>query len=77
MAALGHGVDLKLRAEHSADIVHGSVTIVHNSPPIPHEVRVELYDADEDPCERHVTIFRCPENMPSTAELKQRAIVGW
>jgi hypothetical protein len=75
--ALGHGDDLKLRADVENDVVHGSVTIIHNPPPIPHEVTVNLYDTDEEPGEGHQTTFRCSDNMPSTSELKQRARNGW
>jgi hypothetical protein len=75
--ALGHCADFKLRADGENDVVHGSVTIIHNSPPIPHEVTVELYDTDEEPCEGHQTTFRCSNNMPSTLDLKQRAFDGW
>jgi hypothetical protein len=75
--ALGHCDALKLKADHGADIVHGSVSIVHNSPPLAHEVTVEIYDADEDPNENHDTIMRRPEPTPGTAELKQRATRKW
>jgi hypothetical protein len=75
--ALGHGVDFKLRADNEDDTVHGFVTVLHNSPPEPHEVIVDMYDADEEPCAEHKTTFRCPDSMPSTADLQQRAQDGW
>jgi len=77
LIAIGHGIDFKLRADGENDIVHGSVAIKHDSPPAQHEVTVNLYDADEDPCEGHQTTFRRPDNMPSTSELIQRAHDGW
>jgi hypothetical protein len=77
LVALGHGADFKLRANNVNDVVHGSVSIVHNSPPEAHEITVEMYDADEEPCEAHQTTFRCLEIMPSTSDLKQRAYDGW
>jgi hypothetical protein len=77
LVALGHGDDFKLRADSATDVVHGSVAIVHNSPPDPHEVTVDMYDADEGPCAEHQTTFRCPDSMPSTADLQQRAQDGW
>jgi hypothetical protein len=73
LEALGHCDALKLKADHDADIVHGSVSIVHNSLPVAHEVTVVIYDADENPNENHSTLIRCPERIPNTAELKQRA----
>jgi len=75
--ALGHSDDLKLKANHDSDIVHGSVSIVHNSPPVAHEVTVEIYDADEGPNENHATMVRCPEHIPGATELRQRANRNW
>jgi len=75
--ALGHCDDLKLKANHDADTVHGSVSVVHNSPPLAHEVTVAIYDADEDPNESHTTMLRCPEHIPGVVELKQRANRKW
>lgn len=77
VVALGHGDDLKLKADRESDVVHGSVTIIHNLPPEPHEVTVDMYDADEEPCAEHLTTFRRPDSMPATADLKQRAQSGW
>jgi hypothetical protein len=77
LVALGHGADFKLRADEANDVVHGSVSILHNPLPEAHEVTVEMYDAGEDPCADHQTTLRCPDNMPSASELKQRAQNGW
>lgn len=71
--ALGHCDALKLKAAHDSDTVHGSVSIVHNSPPLAHAVTLVIYDADEGPNEYHSTFLCCPERTPSAIEIKQRA----
>lgn len=77
LKALGHCETLKLKATHPGDIVHGSVSIVHNLPPLTHEVTVEIYGTDEEPNESHATSHRCPGHIPEAAELEQRANREW
>jgi len=49
LQSLRHGPGFSLRAEKPADVVNGSVSIVHNDPPEPHLITVELYEIKELP----------------------------
>tara|TARA_R110002051_G_scaffold121577_1_gene194715 strand:- start:24 stop:311 length:288 start_codon:yes stop_codon:yes gene_type:complete len=49
LAALQHGLDFALRADAPTDTVHGTVSIVHNDPPEPHIITVDVYETDEAP----------------------------
>jgi hypothetical protein len=71
LVALEHCSDFALRADVSTDTVHGSVTIVHNVPPIPHEFLVEVYEVDEASTERQSTLKR-PVAMPTKETLQTR-----
>jgi hypothetical protein len=71
LVALEHCSDFALRADVPTDTVHGSVTIVHNAPPIPHEFIVEVYEADEAPTSRQSTLKR-PTVMPTEETLRTR-----
>ena len=78
LAVLGHGPDFKLQADTPDDIVHGSVTIAHNDPPVPHEIMVEIYEADELPTvtvvhgrqEGRRTTLQRPATIPSAQAIK-------
>ena len=63
LAKLGHARALKLKADAKNDTVHGGVTIIHNLPPLPHVILVEIYEAERG---RH----RKPATMPSAGALK-------
>ena len=72
MAGFGHGPDFKLQADAPDDIVNGSVTISHNTPPGEHNIVIELYDQDEAPNDQHDTTFKKADPMPTEEELIQR-----
>ena len=72
LVALGHGINFKLRADLPTDVVHGSVTIAHNDPPVPHEIYVEIYDQDNLPTRGRRSRLRRPDIMPSEGEIKSR-----
>jgi hypothetical protein len=80
LVELQHGTDFKLRADTGTDTLHGSVTIVHNVPPEPHEITVEIYEVDDLPEVRMVhgviegrsSTLKRPTIMPTQAEINQR-----
>lgn len=49
LRSLGHGPRFSLRADNPADVVNGSVSIVHNDPPDTHLISVELYEVKQLP----------------------------
>src|SRR3990167_6177529 len=58
LARLGHGPNFTLRADRADDTVHGAVMIRHEWPPVPHIIRVELYQADELPRGNRQTVLK-------------------
>jgi len=46
LTALGNSPEFNLRARSEDATVHGSITIVHDSPPEPHLISVEIYEAN-------------------------------
>ena len=72
LVELQHGTDFKLRADTPDDTVHGSVSIVHNTPPEPHEIIVEIYDEDDAPTEGHRSTLKRPGSMPTEAAIRAR-----
>ena len=80
LVSLEHGTDFKLRADAPGDILHGSVSILHNDPPVPHQIVVTVYDVDEAPTAimvhgalvgRQSTLKR-PSAMPTEQNIKDR-----
>lgn len=72
VAALGHGIGFKLRADEPDDEVHGLVTIAHTEPPALHEIIVEVYERDELPVEGRESTLRRPVEMPTERTLRDR-----
>jgi hypothetical protein len=72
LAALGHGLAFKLRADRKDDTVHGSVTISHALPPTPHYILIEVYEEDSPPSVWHSSHFARPAVMPTVAAIKAR-----
>ena len=72
LAALGNGIGFRLRADNPTDTVHGAVTIVHNFPPIAHEILVEVYEQQEGPNARHRSTLNRPLLMPTTQDIRNR-----
>jgi len=58
---------LKLIAEHSKDIVNGSISIVHDTE---HLVRIEIYTEDEKPNNQHQSTLEKPITVPSENQVK-------
>lgn len=67
---LGHGPTFKLMADHPADAVHGSISILHT--PGDHLIMVDLYDQDEAPTDRRTVRLVAHPNKPTKAELLDR-----
>ena len=72
LVALGHGIGFRLRADNRTDTVHGAVTIVHNLPPIAHEISVEVYEQEEGPNARHRSTLRPPLIMPTAQDIRNK-----
>ena len=72
LAALQHGPNFKLKADVSDDVLHGGVSIVHNHPPEPHEITVEIYEEEDLPSIGRLSIFQRPDPMPSAEIIKER-----
>lgn len=70
LTKLGHGPTLTLKATLPTDIVHGSITIAHNQPPLAHEITVEIYDAVELPNAAHQSTLAKPAVIPTEAAIK-------
>ena len=75
LVALGHSQTFKLKADTPDDVLHGSVSIVHNVPPLPHVIEIECYEQDKLPTikldGRRSTLKR-PVVMPTENELKAK-----
>jgi hypothetical protein len=76
LTALGHGADFALRADTSDATVHGTVMIIHNYPPLAHEITVEVYEADEAPVTGRESTIKQPDPMPTDQTIKDR-IDAW
>jgi hypothetical protein len=68
LTALGDNAGFNLSAKSENDTVNGSVTIVHDAPPLHHLITVEIYEVfsrpDPNPGGRKSTLAR-PEVFPS------------
>jgi len=76
LTALGHGADFALMAETEDATVHGNVMILHNLPPLAHEITVEIYGADESPVEGRKTNIKRPTVMPTDQSIRDK-ISAW
>jgi hypothetical protein len=76
LAALQHGADFALRADTSGSTVHGTVIIIHNYPPLAHEITVEVYESDESPIAGRESTIRRPTVMPTDQTIRDR-IDAW
>jgi len=80
LVALGHGPEFALMAVNPDSTVHGSVSIVHASPPEQHEITVTLYDFDEAPDTQIVsgilvgrrTTLKCADDCPTAQTIHDR-----
>lgn len=78
LTRLGHRPAFSLKADAPTDRVHGSLTVTHASPPTPHEITVEVYEADEtqnyDPLTKtgHRTHLKRPIPFPTEQEIRMR-----
>ena len=74
LVALQHGPSFKLKADSETDIVNGSLTIVHASPPELHQIWVEVYDVDSPPdrATSRESALKRPAVMPTEETLKTR-----
>ena len=80
LAALGHGVGLKLKADKADDTVNGFVTIIHNDRPLKHLIEIHLYEETEAPTAvmvrgvlvgRQTTLAKL-KTMPTEKELSDK-----
>ena len=72
LAALQHGPNFKLKADASDDVLHGGISIVHNHPPEPHEITVEIYEEEDLPLAGRLSTFQRPDPMPTEQTIINR-----
>ena len=72
LEALGHSADFNLKSSSATDILHGSVSIIHNDDPLPHIFSIEVYEVDELPTAERQSTLKRPTVMPTQKGLKSK-----
>ena len=59
---------VKLHADRRGDTVNGSLSILHQQPPLSHLIDVTLYEQDDPPSERHSAEFKASAVLPKQTD---------